>query len=312
MQYIRNFETQLEYEAAKESLLLPNVSACDDEPFEVFYNPAETRLVAKYNVTSTTNPTKIGYNNYINAFEAIEIDGVVQPNVVSAYTFDTLGEHTVKYTLSNPTTTGRYTFSYCYNLKSVIIPDTVKTIGASTFHGCSGLTSVVVPDEVTSMREYAFQGCSSLTSIYIPSGVTKIMASVFSNCKSLTSVTIPSGVTVINDYAFSNCSGLTSIIIPNQVTSVGSNAFYNCKSATSVTIGNSVTSIGDNAFQYCSRLNTIKSLSTTAPTVSSNTFQELPTGGTLTVPNGSNGYNTWMSNEQYYLGYYNWNIVYLN
>ena len=40
MQYIRNFNTYAEYEAAKSSLILPNVSACDDEPTAAYYNPS--------------------------------------------------------------------------------------------------------------------------------------------------------------------------------------------------------------------------------------------------------------------------------
>jgi len=47
----------------------------------------------------------------------------------------------------------------------------------------------------------------------------------------------------------------------------------------------------------------------TAPTIDSDTFQGIKTGGTLTVPQGSSGYNVWMQNAYYYLGYYNWTKV---
>ncbi len=43
------------------------------------------------------------YGSAPTHFSEIEIDGVVQPSVVSSYTFDTTGEHTVKYTLVDPT-----------------------------------------------------------------------------------------------------------------------------------------------------------------------------------------------------------------
>jgi hypothetical protein len=53
----------------------------------------------------------------------------------------------------------------------------------------------------------------------------------------------------------------------------------------------------------------IISLATTAPFIQSSTFQGVKTNGTLTVPTGSSGYNTWMGTGNYYLGKYNWTKV---
>lgn len=217
--YLKKFENHTQYNnyINGSDAILPNVSICTTEG-DVHYNPyVETRLVAKFNVTDTTNPTQIISQNADSPFSEIEIDGVVQPSVVSAYTFDTLGEHTVKYTLTDPTSIGNY----------------------------------------------AFNSCSSLTSIDIPSGVTSISSAVFGGCNSLTSCTIGSGVTSIGISAFYKCSSLTSIV---------SNA-------------------------------------TTAPIIASNTFRNVHTGGTLTVPQGSSGYDVWMGTSNYYLGSYNWTKV---
>jgi hypothetical protein len=59
----------------------------------------------------------------------------------------------------------------------------------------------------------------------------------------------------------------------------------------------------------CSSLTEIISLATTAPTIASATFSGVKTGGTLYVPSGSSGYNTWMGTGNYYLGKYNWTKV---
>ena len=64
-----------------------------------------------------------------------------------------------------------------------------------------------------------------------------------------------------------------------------------------------------NIFNTCSGLTSITSLATTAPTIASNTFQDVKTGGTLTVPSGSSGYDVWMGTSNYYLGKYNWTKV---
>lgn len=59
-------------------------------------------------------------------------------------------------------------------------------------------------------------------------------------------------------------------------------------------------------FTNCSSLTSITSNATTAPSIQSSTFQSIKTGGTLYVPIGSSGYDTWMGTGNYYLGKYNW------
>ena len=274
----------------------------------LLYPNVETRVVAKFNVTDTSSPTQIIYEYAESPFSAIEIDGVEQPSVVTEYNFDTLGEHTVKYTLTDPTSIGDTAFGSCSSLTSIVIPNSVTSIGDSAFVYCSGLTSCTIGSGVTSIDKYAFYG-SGLRSIDIPSGVTSIGQSAFAYCSGLTSCTIGSGVTSIGGNVFNSCSGLTSIDIPSGVTSIGGSAFWGCTSLTSIDIPSGVTSIGDKIFWNCTSLTSIICNAVTAPTISNYTFYCIKTGGTLTVPSGSSGYDVWMQNANYYLGYYNWTKV---
>ena len=239
--YIKEFETHEEYSTYinGQNKILPNVSHCINNK-DVHYNPLYLPIIAKYDVTDTSSATTLLNSMATRYFSEMEIDGVVQPSVVSSYTFDTTGEHTVKYTLIDPT-----------------------TIGISTF----------------------------------------------SNCRNLTSINIPDGVTTIGQGAFRYCTGLTSVTIPNSVTEIESNAFTYCTNLTSVTIGESVLRIQSYAFNGCGKLTSITSLATTAPTIQSNTFKSIKSGGTLTVPTGSTGYDVWMGTSNYYLGKYNWTKV---
>ena len=176
-----------------------------------------------------------------SADDAIEINGIYyylgsNPNVAEVtnvsnfwYSGDIIIPETVTYEGKqyNVTSIGDCAFQNCYDLTSVIIPNSVTSIGALAFQKCSRLTSVTIPNSVTSIGSCAFQDCSGLTSVTIPNSVTTINLGTFHGCKKLTSVTIPNSVTSIDAYAFTS-TGLTSIIIPNSVTSIGDGAFMSC------------------------------------------------------------------------------------
>jgi len=214
MKYLRLFETTAAYDAAKDDLDLPNVSYCEDNE-EVHYNSwvVETRVVGTFNVTSTSNPTKI-LNSAAN-IDGIEIDGVVQASVNTTYTFSSTGKHIVKYTLIDPTSIDGSTFESC-SLTSVIIPDSVTSIGNKVFQGCTSLTSVNILDSVTSIKHYAFNGCSSLTSIVIPNSVTSIGAAAFNDCSSLTSITVEATTPPTLDYSVFDNTNNCPIYVPAE------------------------------------------------------------------------------------------------
>ena len=166
----------------------------------------------------------------------------------------------------------------------------------------------VMLDEL--VTEYKFDTIGEHTIKYELYDNTKLGngGDVFST-SNLVECIIPDSVTSIDDWVFENCSGLTSIIIPNGVISIGDGVFDSCSSLTSITIGNGVTSIGDGVFTSCSSLTSIVFNAMTAPTISNETFYDIKMGGTLTVPAGSTGYDTWMGTGAYYLGYSHWTKV---
>ena len=297
--YLKKFETVAQYESAKPNLILPNVSLIEAGNL-VEYNPTtpptpvETRLVCKYNVTDTSSETKLC--NYTDNFSAIEIDGVEQVSVVDSYQFDSTGEHTVKFTLTDPTSLPFATFYYCEDISSIDFPNSITSIGAQLCYYNNSLTSITLPDNVT-IGELAFNACTSLTRVNssingvlnIPSGVT-LGSRVFERCGEFTAITvdannatydsrnncnaiietstnklllgckntvIPNTVTSIERDAFYECTGLTSITIPDSVTAIGASAFGNCRSLTTITIPTGVTSITQSLFEGCSGLTTV-------------------------------------------------------
>lgn len=207
--YLKKFQTTSQYNAYTAdtaNFILPNVSLTVDND-TVHYNPStpptpvETRLVAKYNVYDTSSPTQIIGEESTSYFSSIEIDGVEQAEITTAYTFSTIGEHTVKYTLADPTSIGNGAFSPCGSITSIDIPNGVTSIDDYAFDSCSSLSSVTIPNSVTSIGWGSFNYCSGLTNINIPNSVISIDYYAFCGCESLDATTVAT-IEEISEYAF--------------------------------------------------------------------------------------------------------------
>lgn len=72
------------------------------------------------------------------------------------------------------TAIGNTAFAGNEYVRSVTIPNTVKTIGDDAFFRCSSLSNVTIPNSVTSIGSWALAQCDNLKSVTIPSSVTSI------------------------------------------------------------------------------------------------------------------------------------------
>lgn len=171
---------------------------------------------------------------------------------------------------------GESAFYQLSNIKSVHIPDGVKSIGSSAFAFCTSLTDIRIPESVTEIGGYAFtqtpwqeeqfkqngglaivnhiliaaeEGISG--DVTIPDGVTGIGEDLFYNCSGLTGINIPKSVTSIGKSSFTQCENLTDLHLPDNITEIGPDAFAFCSGLTGITIPDGVTSIGEGAFWGC-------------------------------------------------------------
>jgi len=208
------------------------------------------------------------------------------------------------------------TFYNCYNVTSVTIPRTVKTIGDYAFYNCSKIESLVLPDSVTAIGQHAFESCTSLKSFIIPDSVTSIGEKAFSSCFSLTSIVIPKGVVSLGNSMFSSCTSLSSIVveegnptydsrnncnaiietatntllsgcqntvIPTDVTTIGSFSFYGCTGLTEVSFPEGITTISDRAFYGCSNIQSL-TFPSTLTTISEWAFSKCSSIPSITLP----------------------------
>ena len=174
---------------------------------------------------------------------ALLLMALLLPATATAYDFEVDGiyydingnEATVTYM-----TTDYKSYSGDVTIPSAVTYDgmtySVTAIGCRGFYNCFDLTSVIIPNSVTSIGDEAFWACYKLTSINLPNSVTHIGVDAFCDCCSLTSISIPSSVTTISDGAFQGCNGLQHIVIPNSVTSIGVSVFFGCSGLTSLIV----------------------------------------------------------------------------
>ena len=232
MNYQNNINTYADLTAynADQNKDFPNISYIQGSD-EVKWNKYDPdHIVCVYNVTSTESATKLLGTNSGITYQII--DGVQQQSVKTTYTFDTLGEHIVKYKLSG-TIIASSQFNQCQAIVSVSIPVGVTSIVGSSavgaFRYCTSLKEIVIPDTMVSIGQNTFQECSKITN-----GNGRI--------------TLKS-VKTIGNSAFYNDNGLRLVDMPN-VTSIGNGAFYSYQkhiclhSETPPTLGNN-NSLGD-------------------------------------------------------------------
>jgi hypothetical protein len=135
-------------------------------------------------------------------------------------------------------------------LKSIVIPDTVKEIPDGCFGGSAKLETVTIPLSISRIGNAAFRNCVSLKSAVVPSTCTEIGASAFENCSSmqsfdfgkrntaltigeymlsgttaLKSITAPEGVTVIPAYCFAG-TGLESFTVPETIVDISAEGIF--------------------------------------------------------------------------------------
>ena len=169
-------------------------------------------------------------------------------------------------------------------LKSVTLPDTLKTIEYSGFAHCELLEEINLPDGVTSIGEYAFYNCASIKQFNLPDSVESIGNYAFGECASLESLYLSESLETIGNWMLARCDSLVNLtmspqnanyysagnciiergthtlvlgclgsIIPNDGTIkiIGHHAFASQETLVSITLPDSVTTIETYAFYGC-------------------------------------------------------------
>lgn len=174
---------------------------------------------------------------------------------------------------------GKFVFSGCRSLTSVILHNSVTGIGEKAFADCGGLVNITIADDVTGISSNAFENTGYYNNennwtdgvLYIGNHLIKAKSDISGEYY------VKSEARTIADRAFSGCTKLTGINIPqhgnedaiepddlydtvaaptpNFYTIIGREAFVGCTALKWVSLCESV--IGDYAFNGCNDLTNI-------------------------------------------------------
>ena len=146
-------------------------------------------------------------------------------------------------------------------IRSVVIPNTVRFIFQRAFSDCKNLEQVSFGSgSELSTISMAFENCVSLKKIDLSATkLTRIGSCSFYGCTNLKECKLCDTITYIGERAFYNCTSLQEIRLPNQLETLENEAFYKCSSLQRLTIPKTLSVVkGSSHFMDCTSLNDVQ------------------------------------------------------
>lgn len=115
---------------------------------------------------------------------------------------------------------------YKGNAKNLVIPETIQGVPVEVINGFEeneNIKSVVIPSSVKVIERSAFIDCASLEKVTLPEGLLYIGSVAFGGT-GLTSVTLPKSLECLGSSAFFYCDNLAEINIPDDAAFLLKNA----------------------------------------------------------------------------------------
>ncbi len=156
-----------------------------------------------------------------NAYNGCTFESITVPDGTSLYNYSLAGMDNLKEVTVPSTFTvngyGRFcslfgdeTYFIPYTLEKVTLTAAAR-VPENAFSGCSSVKTVVLPDTVRTIEQNAFSYCSSLETAELPSALNSIGVNAFSYCGNLRSVKLPRSLSSIDSMAFYGCTKLYSV-----------------------------------------------------------------------------------------------------
>lgn len=202
------------------------------------------------------------YSVYENG---VQIDGTVSDNVTSLAIPEKIDGVWV-------IGIGEEAFCDRNDIKTLVIPSSVKYMGHSAFRRCKNLESVLLSEGLEYVASHVFDTCTSVKEIVFPNTVKSIgiYACALSGVEN---ISIPENMTYVPDgmyygsmvkefklsdkityicgLAFAKCERLEEVIVPSTVEIIGHTAFANCINLERVVIEEGCKEMSFGIFEGC-------------------------------------------------------------
>lgn len=143
-------------------------------------------------------------------------NGVLYTKDFKELVFYPRGKTDESYTINEATEVLRSSCMTSCKLKTVVIPESLKTVGSHAFDQCPNLETIVWPENcnLETIKDYGFARCYKIGTFDIPASVKTIESYAFRQDK-MEEVRIPdnSKLDILNLLAWWNCPNLTKITI---------------------------------------------------------------------------------------------------
>ena len=177
---------------------------------------------------------KTDENGLSLATNTADPDALVLYEVPAAYAADTLKIP------EGVTSIGNYAFINNTNVKTVVLPSTVKDLGRG-FDSNTSIKKVVLNEGLEKISSRAFRSTTALEEVVIPSSVKVIEDNAFQK-SGIKTITIPANVETIGETAFGACGNLETIVIKAENVTIANYIARACANLKKVYIySNSVT-----------------------------------------------------------------------
>ncbi len=161
-----------------------------------------------------------------------------------------------------------------FNLRSLILPNSVRYIGTNAFFKCLNLQTLMFSDTKKGklkLGENPFNQCESLKYINFLSMVDSLPRNLFWGCSSLNISELPDNIKAIGAKAFGFCDSIRSIRMPKYLERIDSSMFFFCRMLESVEVSPNTRIIEPGAFSRCYNLKNLDVLKYT-DVIKRNTF----------------------------------------
>lgn len=168
-------------------------------------------------------------------------------------------------------------FYGAYFLENISFPDGIETIPENVCRSDSRLKSVVMPETVRSIGDYAFYQCSALTDITLHEGLEELGNCCLSDIGAA-ELTIPSTIRKCDSFCHGyrylrkvifadgienipyHClkgTAIQEVVLPDSVKTISGDAFNQCKQLSTVNLPEGLETINPNAFSNTTKLEEI-------------------------------------------------------